>query len=115
MACGLEHQRLAADSGYWPLYRYDPRRTARGEHPLVLDSMPPRSDVGTLMAAESRFQATAQQDPERYGTLVHQATEQIRRRWALYEGLARGESPAGGGTGPAAKSAPALAEPHRNR
>ena len=30
MAFGLEHQRLAADSGYWPLYHYDPRRADRG-------------------------------------------------------------------------------------
>ena len=26
MAFGIEHQKLATDSGYWPLYRYDPRR-----------------------------------------------------------------------------------------
>ena len=31
MAYGLEHQKLAADSGYWPLYRFDPRRAAAGE------------------------------------------------------------------------------------
>jgi hypothetical protein len=43
MAFGLEHQRLAADSGYWPLYHYDPRRADRGESPLVLDSPAPKS------------------------------------------------------------------------
>jgi pyruvate-ferredoxin/flavodoxin oxidoreductase len=30
LAHGLEHQRLAADTGYWPLYRFDPRRDRPG-------------------------------------------------------------------------------------
>ena len=38
MAQGIEHQRLAANSGYWPLYRFDPRRRDAGQPPLVLDS-----------------------------------------------------------------------------
>jgi pyruvate-ferredoxin/flavodoxin oxidoreductase len=95
MGCGLEHQRLAVDSGYWPLYRYDPRRRERGEPPLVLDSPPPKADVAALMAAETRFQATAQYGRERYQALVARAGEQIRRRWTLYEALTgAGENPA---------------------
>ncbi len=39
---GLDQQKLAVDSGYWPLYRFDPRRTAQGENPLQLDS--PRAE-----------------------------------------------------------------------
>jgi pyruvate-ferredoxin/flavodoxin oxidoreductase len=81
---------MAVDSGYWPLYRFDPRRLERGEHPLVLDSAPPKTDVSSLMAAESRFQATAQQDPERYQALLARASEDIQRRRALYEELALG-------------------------
>jgi pyruvate-ferredoxin/flavodoxin oxidoreductase len=88
MAFGIEHQKLAADSGYWPLYRYDPRRVAAGEPPLVLDSPAPKADVAKLMANETRFQLTAQQDPERYRELVETAQQQIRRRLALYQELA---------------------------
>jgi pyruvate-ferredoxin/flavodoxin oxidoreductase len=94
MGCGLEHQRLAVDSGYWPLYRYDPRRRDRGEPPLVLDSPTPRVDVARLMAAETRFQATARHDPQRYEALVRQAGEQIQRRRAQYEALAADGTPA---------------------
>jgi len=89
MAFGIEHQKLAAESGYWPLYRYDPRRTEAGDPPLVVDSLAPKVDVAKLMASETRFQLTAQQDPERYRALVAQAQQQIRRRLALYEELAR--------------------------
>jgi pyruvate-ferredoxin/flavodoxin oxidoreductase len=89
MAFGIDHQRLAADSGYWPLYHYDPRRATAGETPLVLDSPAPKIEVSKLMATESRFQLTAQQDPERYRNLVAQAQRQIQRRLALYQELAR--------------------------
>ena len=88
-AFGIDHQKLAADSGYWPLYRYDPRRVASGEPPLVLDSPAPKADVAKLMANETRFQLTAQQDPERYRDLVTCAQQQIRRRLDLYQELAR--------------------------
>jgi pyruvate-ferredoxin/flavodoxin oxidoreductase len=88
MAFGLEHQKLATDSGYWPLYRYDPRRTGEGESPLMLDSSSPKEDVAKFMANETRFQITAQQDPDRYRELLERAREQIRRRIRLYEELA---------------------------
>jgi pyruvate-ferredoxin/flavodoxin oxidoreductase len=88
MAFGLEHQRLAADSGYWPLYRFDPRREAAGQPALVMDSAAPKTDVSKLMAIETRFQLTAQQDEARYAALVEGARQQITRRLALYQELA---------------------------
>ena len=88
LAHGLEHQRLAADTGYWPLYRFDPRRDVPGQTPLVLDSPPPTADVGKLMAVEARFQLTDQQDHEHYEVLVDRARHQIAKRTALYRELA---------------------------
>jgi len=87
MAQGLEHQRLAADSGYWPLYRFDPRRADAGQPPLVLDSPPPKADVAALMKLESRFQLTDQQDHAHYEALVERARHQIAKRVALYQEL----------------------------
>jgi pyruvate-ferredoxin/flavodoxin oxidoreductase len=89
MAHGIEHQRLAVDTAYWPLYRFDPRREAAGEPPLVLDSPPPKADVSKLMAVEARFQLTDQQDHAYYERLVDQARHQIVRRQAMYQELAR--------------------------
>ena len=85
LACGLEHQKLAADSGYWPLYRYDPRRALDGQPALVFDSPAPKKPVSTLMAEETRFRATAQADPERYDRMVAEADAAFRRRRNLYE------------------------------
>jgi pyruvate-ferredoxin/flavodoxin oxidoreductase len=88
MAKGLEHQKLAADSGYWPLYRFDPRRADGNQTALVLDSTAPKADVADLMALEARFQATAQHDREHYGELVDAARHRIAKRVALYQELA---------------------------
>jgi pyruvate-ferredoxin/flavodoxin oxidoreductase len=89
MAFGIEHQRLAIETGYWPLYRFDPRRELSGEAPLVLDSPAPKMDIGELMATESRFQLTAQQDPTGYEALLDRARHQITKRFALYVELAK--------------------------
>ncbi len=88
MAQGLEHQRLAAESGYWPLYRFDPRREASNQPALVIDSPSIRSDVADLMKLESRFQSVAQHDPAHYDELVDRARHQITKRLALYKELA---------------------------
>ena len=88
MAKGLEHQKLAADSGYWPLYRFDPRRAEQKQTALVLDSTAPKADVADLMALEARFQATAQHDRGHYEELVEAARHRIARRVALYQELA---------------------------
>src|SRR5204863_2376338 len=42
MAYGIEQQKLAVETGYWPLYRYDPRRAVNGESAFKLDSSPPK-------------------------------------------------------------------------
>jgi hypothetical protein len=54
----------------------------------VLDSPAPKADVATLMAAETRFQLTHQQDPAQYEALVDRARHQIAKRLSLYRDLA---------------------------
>ncbi|HZT75903.1 MAG TPA: pyruvate:ferredoxin (flavodoxin) oxidoreductase [Vicinamibacterales bacterium] len=88
MAQGLEHQRLAAESGYWPLYRFDPRREAANQPALAIDSPSIKADVAELMKLESRFQSVAQHDQPHYDELVDRARHQITKRLALYKELA---------------------------
>ena len=54
---GLDQQKLAVDSGYWPLYRFDPRRAASGERPLVLDSGAPKIDARAVHAQRDALPA----------------------------------------------------------
>jgi pyruvate-ferredoxin/flavodoxin oxidoreductase len=89
LAFGLDQQKLAVDTGYWPLYRFDPRRLAAGENPLMMDSPAPKADVSKYMSNESRFRVVQQQDPERYKVLLAAAQKEISLRYGIYEQLAK--------------------------
>ncbi len=86
---GLDQQKLAVDTGYWPLYRFDPRRLANGENPLMMDSPAPKADVGLFMANETRFRVVQQQNPARYQMLLEAAQREASLRYGIYEQLAK--------------------------
>lgn len=85
---GVEQQKLAVDTGYWPLYRYDPRRAERNENPLQLDSSPPKTDLTNFTRNELRYRLLAQSDAARAQEAETAAQAQVRRRFALYQKLA---------------------------
>jgi pyruvate-ferredoxin/flavodoxin oxidoreductase len=89
MALGVDQQKRAADSGVWPLYRFDPRRSGRGEPPLRLDSAPPRLPVVDYMRNEGRFRMVEKSDPERFKMLARAAQREARQRYAVYQQLAQ--------------------------
>ena len=103
MAQGMAHQQAAVESGRWLLYRYDPRRTDRGENPLQLDSPAPRRPLAGAMALENRFRLLSHSQPGRARELAAAAELQRQRRWATYQALA------GEGVGPDQGSGPAQA------
>jgi pyruvate-ferredoxin/flavodoxin oxidoreductase len=81
-------QKRAIDSGMWPLYRFDPKRAAHGQPPLILDSRAPNLDVAAYMEQEARFRMVELRSPERYAMLLAAAREAVHNRRALYEQLA---------------------------
>ncbi|HVN84161.1 MAG TPA: pyruvate:ferredoxin (flavodoxin) oxidoreductase, partial [Candidatus Binatia bacterium] len=89
MAFGAEQQKLAVSSGAWPLYRFDPRRFATGESPLQLDSASPKTSLSDYVRNETRFRMVEQQDPARFRQLLAAAQEEVARRFAIYEQLAK--------------------------
>jgi pyruvate-ferredoxin/flavodoxin oxidoreductase len=89
MALGLEQQKLAVDTGYWPLYRFDPRRVANGESPLVLDSPAPKIDLAKYTGNETRYRVVEQMDPVRYKMLQANAQREVTTRFSVYEQLAK--------------------------
>ncbi|MGC8842036.1 MAG: thiamine pyrophosphate-dependent enzyme, partial [Candidatus Sumerlaeaceae bacterium] len=86
---GPDQQKLAVESGYWPLFRFDPRRAAAGESPLKLDSPAPKFDVGEFMRNETRFRMVEQMNPERFKQLVEAARHEVSTRYHLYEELTK--------------------------
>jgi pyruvate-ferredoxin/flavodoxin oxidoreductase len=84
---GPERQKQATATGYWPLYRYDPRRRDEGQPPLQLDSGAPNDQLQQFMVNETRFRMVEQKDPDRYKTLLQAAKRQVADRYALYHQL----------------------------
>ena len=75
-------------TGYWPLFRYNPDREAAGQNPFSLDSKPPTLGLEQYVYNEARFRMVQQDDPERAATMLLAAQHDIDRRWAIYERLA---------------------------
>jgi pyruvate-ferredoxin/flavodoxin oxidoreductase len=88
MAHGAVQQKLAVDSGVWPLYRFDPRRSAKGEPPMQLDYGPPKPLVADYMRNESRFRVVERSDPDRFKAFLKEAQDDARRRYSIYQQLA---------------------------
>jgi pyruvate-ferredoxin/flavodoxin oxidoreductase len=101
LAHALTQQKKAVETGYWPLFRYDPRRATAGESALKLDSQAPKGRLVDHLRAESRFRSIEQQDPDRFRMLADQAQAHVLAQYALYESLSRAMSPpaAPGGNG----------------
>jgi pyruvate-ferredoxin/flavodoxin oxidoreductase len=66
MAFGCDQQARAVNSGIWPLYRFDPRRAAAGEAPLVVDLPGGKIPVQEYMKNETRFRMVEAIDPVRF-------------------------------------------------
>ncbi len=81
-------QRLAVESGHWPLFRYDPRRRDQGKSPMQLDSKPPTRAYAEFMQGEERFNALLRSHPKEAEALQQQAQEEVSARFNHYQMLA---------------------------
>ncbi|MBW2440510.1 MAG: pyruvate:ferredoxin (flavodoxin) oxidoreductase [Deltaproteobacteria bacterium] len=85
MGKSQEESKLAVQSGYWPLYRYDPRLKAEGKNPFQLDSKKPDGSLKKFMEGEIRYASLKRTYPEEAERLHALLIEQFDKR---YEELA---------------------------
>ncbi|MDX2322426.1 MAG: pyruvate:ferredoxin (flavodoxin) oxidoreductase [Moritella sp.] len=83
-----QHQQLATESGFWPLYRFDPQRVADGKVGLSLDSKKPKRAVREFMEKEVRFTQIFRNDPELAAQLIQEAQDVVNERYNLLSLLA---------------------------
>ncbi len=88
MRLGMNQQRLAVASGYWPLFRYNPAMRAVGENPFRLDSPRPAVPLRAYAYNELRYKALAQNRPEEAADLLAQAQAAVNEKYRLYENMA---------------------------
>jgi pyruvate-ferredoxin/flavodoxin oxidoreductase len=96
---GLDQQKAAVNSGYWPLFRYNPALVAQGKNPFQLDSRPPTLALKEFAYNETRYTMLAKSHPEQARKLLEAAQEDVTNRWKLYDYWAH--MPAGQALSPA--------------
>jgi len=82
-----EAGRLAVRSGYWPVYRYDPRRIDEGKNPLQLDMKDPTISFRDYALTENRFRRLLREFPEEAERVLAEAELEVRRRYLYYKML----------------------------
>jgi pyruvate-ferredoxin/flavodoxin oxidoreductase len=87
MRKGLEQQKLAVQSGHWPLYRYNPLLAEAGKHPLIIDSKAPSIPLEQYAYNETRYRMLQQSDAEHAEALMREAKQDVRERWERYQQL----------------------------
>ncbi len=88
MAKGMHQQKLAVESGHWPLYRYVPQLAAENKNPFQLDSSAPKIPLKDYIYTEGRYRMLQQSDPEVASLLLAEAEKGVQRRWQQYKQLA---------------------------
>ncbi len=88
MRKGLSHQKAAVESGFWPLYRFNPALKMEGKNPFKLDSKPPKMDYKEWALSENRFRMLTKSDPAAAEKLLNAANEENKFRWSFYEKIA---------------------------
>ena len=85
---GLDQQKLAVESGAWPLYRFNPDNIEQGKNPLTIDSKAPSIPITQYAYNETRYKMLLQSDEQRAELLMGQAQADANRRWDLYQQMA---------------------------
>jgi pyruvate-ferredoxin/flavodoxin oxidoreductase len=83
-----EEEKRAVESGYWPLYRYDPRLAAEGKNPFQLDYQAPNGTIHDFLMGEVRYAALRQTFPEEAEKLHRQLEESTQTRYQSYKRMA---------------------------
>lgn len=88
LAYSHEQMKQLTATGFWPLYRFDPRRSDEGKLPLALDSRPPSIDLADTLLKEQRFRRLNTQEPEVAQQLYRDATADLKKRFEFLSQLA---------------------------
>ncbi len=87
MSQSMTQQKVAVQSGHWPLYRYRPGE-GEATQPFQLDSAAPTVPFADFARSEARFSMLERSDPTRSAELLALAQADVTARWHHYEQLA---------------------------
>lgn len=91
MQYSQQEAKKAVESGYWPLYRYNPELKEANKNPFILDSKEPSVDFQDFISGEVRYTALQKTFPDVADKLFAQAEKDAQARLATYKRLAESE------------------------
>jgi pyruvate-ferredoxin/flavodoxin oxidoreductase len=80
-----DEMKRAVESGYWPLYRYDPRK----DDPFQLDHKTPSMPLTEFLEGEVRYASLALSFPDNAKKLFLQAEDDVKRNMAEYKSMGK--------------------------
>jgi pyruvate-ferredoxin/flavodoxin oxidoreductase len=89
MGTTIRQEKKAVDTGYWHLYRFDPRLTEEGKNPFVLDSKEPTGEFMDFINSEVRYTSLRKSFPELADDLFAKAERDSKYRYESYKRMAR--------------------------
>ena len=95
METGMHNQKVAVESGHFPLYRFNPDNVAQGKNPLTIDSKPPTRNFAEQAGMENRFKMLAKMDPEGACKMVAEADRSFKNKYELLQQIAAMSVPGG--------------------
>jgi len=81
MGKSQEEERLAVASGYWPLYRFDPRLADEGKNPFQLDSKAPDGTINAFLDGEVRYASLKKTFPDEAKRLLSGMEKSVIARY----------------------------------
>lgn len=88
MGTTIKQEKKAVDTGYWHLYRFDPRLKDEGKNPFVLDSKEPKEPFMDFINSEVRYTSLKKTFPEVADELFKAAEADAKARYEQYKKLA---------------------------
>ena len=91
MGKSQEEEKLAVQSGYWPLYRYNPQLAEEGKNPFTLDSKAPDGTLQEFLSGENRYALLERTFPEESKRLRAEIEKDYEERYNILERMAGSE------------------------
>ncbi|NJM16857.1 MAG: pyruvate:ferredoxin (flavodoxin) oxidoreductase, partial [Bacteroidales bacterium] len=94
MAKSQLEEKLAVESGYWHLYRYNPMLEDEGQNPFQLDSKEPAwENFQKFLASEVRYTSLKKSFPQEAEVLFEAAEKNAKWRYGSYKRMAAMDLP----------------------
>ncbi len=92
MGKSQEEEKLAVKSGYWPLFRFNPRNKAEGKNPFTLDSKKPDGSLKKFIHGEVRYSSLEKMFPDEARKLHKRLEDEYMERFKSLELMANPET-----------------------